>query len=1327
MKNTNTKDSSTIFSREAIRSKVHEADTYLSQGLFNEARRTYASLLHQLKSHAKKDWPPTKRKKIPREVVYALEHRLNEIDRQFDAYYGQTKDPDTFNFSEPFEKESAFNMALALKGIGLYQEAIAGFRKADELGFNTAQCNEKIADCHLESGDFSGAVSTLQQVLENKDIGQPERTSLLQKMARAYEGAGKHKKAQKLRHRALHLESCRTGKGFSTRGLFFRRKLFEKLFVLVPKFPKSFFAGSLLFACLFMAFIPNIEIEDNVDFFFAMAGDKDQKIYEEIQDVFGNDEFVVVAFERQNLFTKDNLTVLKTITKDLGQLEEVRDITSLANVDDTIGEADYFEVRGFLDKIPDDDEELAWLKNQAVQNKLYVRNLISPDGKTAAIVIFTHDRPNDKKYRQRLLSKVNQKLQPYEAQGYQFYVTGWATINVKLSEFQQRDMKTFVPITYILISLTVFFFFRNIRLSLLAIVNISICTGATMGLFGLTGISMNAVTGIIQPLVMALALCDTVHIFSHLDKDILTESRDKQQALSRVLNKVALPCLLTSITTGIGFLSLSVSDLIAIREFAWIASAGMAFEFIFSFFLLPPLILLFKPETIYRDYRHGKGVTPLLSKIARFVQRRNLSVVLTTGIILLLALWYMSKVQVETNPLDYFKPNTPLRSSIDFVESKLAGVDTLDISIKADETDAFKNPKMLNIVNDIQQYAKSLQGVDNAISFVDFIKDMNESFHDENPRYYTIPESFQLISQYLLLYNSDDIDDFINYQYDHTRIALRISEHGTTGQKVLIRKLKAYTTKVDERHTDLKIRVTGRAVQHVNTVNAMVNGQIYSLALAGGVIAVIMFLALGSLSIGALSLIPNSFPIIINFGIMGVLGIPLNTGTALIAAVALGIAVDDSIHFLSEYKKKRTQRVSTNESVRHTIIVKGRAILTSSIVLSLGFGVLVLGSFVPVIQFGALTAVIMLTALIGDTIVLPSILLLKREKQTANTKGNRDSLPSSAQKRNRTKAQALHPRSDSHHRRTVQKDHAFMSTLQAFGIGSRETFMAEAFSRNIGLLTTSEQAKLADATIAIPGMGGVGGVHLITLIRMGVGKFHLADFDTFEPANINRQFGARIPDLGKSKLAVMTQEALEINPFLEIKGFPKGLSKENIDEFLTGVDVVIDALDFFEFDIRRLLFNRAREKGIYVITAGPLGFSSAMLIFSPHEGMSFDEYFGIKDDMSDQEKYLSYAIGLAPRATHIKYMDLSKVSLESKAGPSSSIACQVCSAMAATEALRIILKPGGVKAVPHYFQFDPYTRKFRNGKLRMGNQNPIQKIKKLLIKALLKRKQSRHL
>ncbi len=294
-----------------------------------------------------------------------------------------------------------------------------------------------------------------------------------------------------------------------------------------------------------------------------------------------------------------------------------------------------------------------------------------------------------------------------------------------------------------------------------------------------------------------------------------------------------------------------------------------------------------------------------------------------------------------------------------------------------------------------------------------------------------------------------------------------------------------------------------------------------------------------------------------------------------------------------------------------------------------------------------------------------------------------------------------------------------ISNLHQYDIYNREDYYENAFSRNIGLLTVLEQKKLMNSRVAIPGMGGVGGIHLITMARSGIGKVNISDFDTFEPANINRQFGANISSFGRSKLDVMKEQALLINPYMEINTFPEGINPDNIDDFLKDVDVVMDGFDFFSFDIRRLLFNKAKEKGIYVITAGPMGFSSALLIFAPVQGMGFDEYFNIVENMQSEDKSLAFALGLAPRPTHIKYMDFSKVDLKKKAGPSLNVSCQICGGMAGTEVLRILLNRKGLKPVPYYFQFDPFLMKLRKGKLYFGNRNPVQRIKMVIVKKML--------
>jgi len=259
-------------------------------------------------------------------------------------------------------------------------------------------------------------------------------------------------------------------------------------------------------------------------------------------------------------------------------------------------------------------------------------------------------------------------------------------------------------------------------------------------------------------------------------------------------------------------------------------------------------------------------------------------------------------------------------------------------------------------------------------------------------------------------------------------------------------------------------------------------------------------------------------------------------------------------------------------------------------------------------------------------------------------------------------------------------------------------------------LTAEEADVLHHATIALPGLGGVGGIHVATLARLGIGRFHLADPDTFEVVNFNRQFGATVETVGRGKVEVMAEWVASVNPEAKVVSFPEGIHTANIDAFLDGADVVVDGLDFFALDARRLLFREAARRGLYVITAGPIGFSCAMLVFDP-DGISFDDYFDIHDGMEELEQRLRFAVGLTPRATQLSYLDLAHVDLREGTGPSLALATDLCAGMAATEALRILLKRGRPRCAPRYFQFDPYRWIYKKGVMPWGNRNPIQRLK----------------
>jgi molybdopterin/thiamine biosynthesis adenylyltransferase len=277
----------------------------------------------------------------------------------------------------------------------------------------------------------------------------------------------------------------------------------------------------------------------------------------------------------------------------------------------------------------------------------------------------------------------------------------------------------------------------------------------------------------------------------------------------------------------------------------------------------------------------------------------------------------------------------------------------------------------------------------------------------------------------------------------------------------------------------------------------------------------------------------------------------------------------------------------------------------------------------------------------------------------------------------------------------------------------------EAFSRNRGLISDEEQQVLRTKRVAILGMGGIGGINLATLSRLGIGKFTIADPDVFELANFNRQYGATVSNLGRGKAQTMAAIARDINPELDLRVITTPIGAHNAAEFISDADLFVDSVEFFAMEVRRTLFKAAADKGIFGITAGPVGFSGIWIAFDP-SGMSFDRYFDLADDMPLFDQLIAFAVGVAPKATQRGYMDLRQVDTAARVAPSSVLACNIAAAAVACESIKLLLHRMPVKSAPFYNQFDPYRGVYKCGQVRGGNRHPMQRIKRWVLARRLK-------
>lgn len=267
-----------------------------------------------------------------------------------------------------------------------------------------------------------------------------------------------------------------------------------------------------------------------------------------------------------------------------------------------------------------------------------------------------------------------------------------------------------------------------------------------------------------------------------------------------------------------------------------------------------------------------------------------------------------------------------------------------------------------------------------------------------------------------------------------------------------------------------------------------------------------------------------------------------------------------------------------------------------------------------------------------------------------------------------------------------------------------------AFSRNIGWLTTDEQAILKNKRVATAGAGGVGSEHIVTLARLGIGKFNISDFDEYEVHNFNRQAGAFMSTVGQPKVEVMERIALDINPELEIKSFPQGINEDNVDEFLQDVDVYVDSLDYFALQARKLVYKKCLEKNIPVVVAAPIGMGTALICFT-EDSMNYEEYFRFEDCKTENEQLVKFLIGLSPSLIQRSYLvDPSTSDFIAKKAPSLPMGVKLCGGAAASYVLKILLGRGELVKAPWGLHFDAYKNKMVKTWRPWGNRNPIQRV-----------------
>jgi len=698
------------------------------------------------------------------------------------------------------------------------------------------------------------------------------------------------------------------------------------------------------------------------------------------REQFESEEFVVLVFKSGDLFTPESLSTIQRLTRGLEGVDSVERVTSLTNVEEIRTMADgAVEVVPLVgEESPVDPRMREALRERVLSNPLYVDNLISGDGTTTAIYGTVNDR--DLATRRRIQEEVEALVQEEKVRsGNRFYISGSVILDAEFERTSEQDNITFTVVTSLMIVFVLYLLYRNLTGILLPVVVVSLATAWTLGLYGLAGHKLNMLTIMLPAVILAISVADAVHLMCQYNDEHLDGARSRKEALVRTLGKVGKPCLFTSLTTAIGFGSFAVSKIVPVRYQGIYIALGILLAFVLTVTLLPALLSWIRvPKISHRKKERGDWVSRGLEGAMRVVGRYSRIILVVGVLVLVVSLVGMSRIKRETNSIEFFKKSSPLRVALEFIERNLTGVFSLEIALEG-PADSIKDPEVLKKVEALRRIIEESPEAGKTLHLNDLVMEMNRAMHEGEDRFYAIPKTREEVAQYLLLYEmsgGETLDTLVNMDYSLSRLSVRCTVMTAERAKEMMEELRQVLDGMFK--GPVRARITGVIPVWVKLDTYLLTSQIKSFSIAAVGIFIMMCIQFRSVRVGLLSMIPNLLPIVVTMGIMGWTGIRLDTATIMITSVALGIAVDDTIHFLSRFKMELEACGDYDKAIHATIQSVGRAIVFTSIILFWGFISLTLGHFKPTVYFGFLTSLTMVVALIGDIFLLPVLLKLLR-------------------------------------------------------------------------------------------------------------------------------------------------------------------------------------------------------------------------------------------------------------------------------------------------------------------------------------------------------------
>jgi hypothetical protein len=755
--------------------------------------------------------------------------------------------------------------------------------------------------------------------------------------------------------------------------------------------------------------IPKLRIDTSNESYFHHT-DPVLTVYDDFKEQFGTDELIIVAIEAPNVFGPAFLHKLEDLHKELAEnVPHLADITSLVNARNTRGETDRLIVEDLLEHFPQNDAEIEALKERAMSNPLYINRLISPDARMTTIIIETDlaetRAPDDvlagfddgsgeeitakqpgrtkNEIAEVVVNTVNEITDKYDSEGFDIRLAGVPVVLKVQKAAMMKDMGRFMMLAILTISICLFLMFRRLSGMFLPLLVVFLSLFSTLGLMGLFNTPFTLPSMILPSFLLAVGVGAAVHILSLVFRE-LGHGENKRTAVIFALGHSGIAVLMTSLTTAIGLGSFATTALAPVAALGIFGSAGILLSLFYTILLIPALLAILplkqkvaKPSSVRAHDRFDR----LMDRVTELVSRRPKTITTVTVLLMIAGLGSALQLHFSHNVLQWQPAAWECRQATERIDRIMGGTINVEILVDTGRENGLYDPIVLKHLDRMAQELKTFDDgnvkVANASSVADIIKEIHQALNENRPAFYKVPDNADLIPQEFLLFEnsgSDDLEKVIDSTFRQARFTIQVPWLDIFYYTGLLQKIQtSFQAAFADRAT---VTTTGLLQLFVHTVKAATLSMAQGYATAAALITLMMILMVGGFCIGLISMIPNLAPVIFVMGLMYLLGLPLDTYTMMIGTIALGLAVDDTVHFLNGFRRYFNQGLDAKEAIRSTLRTSGRAMLITTVVLALGFFMFTFAAMLNIERFGYLTGLTLVLALLADFLSVPALMIL---------------------------------------------------------------------------------------------------------------------------------------------------------------------------------------------------------------------------------------------------------------------------------------------------------------------------------------------------------------